>query len=59
MRTFDQSRALSDEPVRAFGTRIEWRTWNGEDFPALLEREIRGDQRAGTFRSFDDNNAAR
>jgi len=38
-------RALLDQAVGSFRARIERRAWNREDFPSLLERQARGDQR--------------
>ena len=55
----DQRRALLEQAVGAFGARIERRARHREHLAALLEREPRGDQRAGAARRFDHHDADR
>jgi len=45
-RVFNQFGTLLDERMATLGLRHMNRTWNGEHFPALLQRHARGDKRA-------------
>ena len=51
--------ALANQIVGAAAARVERRTRHGEDFPALLAGEARGDKRTGPHRRLDHDDAER
>ena len=58
-RAGDQLGALLNQRIAALGSRIEGGAGDGEDVAVLLQRQAGGDQRAGAFGGFDDDEAQR